>query len=273
MSHAEAVRRSYSARANDLACRDFSVRLGRFLRARLKQCAELIGAIADDPRVLRACRRGWEAGHYARLLHWRDAGFKARVIYDIGANAGKWSEMAQDVFQPEHIHLFEPQPDLAATALGGRPAGANWMLQPVALGAEAGQALLNVTQNGAASSLLAPARTVREWGLETLRQEPVRVVRLDDYAGEEKLPPPDLVKIDVQGSEGRVLAGGKAVLAAARRMVLEASLESVYEGQPLVAEVLHDLAALGFKLESLSEGARLWPNPPSQVDLWLVKGD
>lgn len=227
--------------------------------------------LADDPRVLTAWRRGWEVEHYVRLMRWRDRGVAVRVIYDIGANVGKWSEMAQSIFDPEATYLFEPQIRLGELAMARQPISANWKVLPVALGAAESQSPLNVTQNGAASSLLRPVRSVPEWGLETVRQEIVRVVDLDRYAISEHLPNPDLVKIDVQGSESLVLAGGMKTLATARILVVEASLESVYAGEPLFSEVMGKLVDLGFTLEDISEGARLWPGPPSQVDLWLKK--
>jgi hypothetical protein len=96
-------------------------------------------------------------------------------------------------------------------------------------------------------------------------------VPLDILAKQQKLPRPDLVKIDVQGFEGRVLAGGEETLRQAKRMVVEVSLHPLYDGQSLMPEILHLLSNWGFVLEDLHETFRQWPGRLWQVDLWLVR--
>jgi hypothetical protein len=86
-------KRSFVARTNDLACRDWSARLTRFARSELRRWCAAGVMLADDPRVLRAWRRKWDTAHFIKLLRWHDDGFRPGVVYDIGAHEGLWSEM------------------------------------------------------------------------------------------------------------------------------------------------------------------------------------
>jgi FkbM family methyltransferase len=270
MSQTSAASRPFFARANDLHCRDWSARLSRFIRARLHQLASRSLLFADDPRVCSAWRRGWEAAHYLRLLRWRDAGFRPRIIYDIGAHLGLWSEMAQVVFCPDTIFLFEPQREFQDKVRARQPRDTHWEIVPVALGEREEVRSMHVTQNAAASSLLAPATAgvPANWGTQPVRREEVAVAPLDSLVTKRPMPGPDLVKIDVQGFERAVLAGGRETLLEAQRLVIEVSLHPIYQGQALLPEVVQTLSGLGFQMEDMNEGCRPWPGPVSQVDLW-----
>jgi FkbM family methyltransferase len=249
-----------------------SARCSRFLRAKLQRFCQAGLLLADDPRVLTAWKRGWDGSHHVRLLRWRDEGFHPKAVYDIGAHAGFWSEMAQAVYSPDRIFLFEPQRALQEQARARQPAGAVWEVVPAALGDREEIQWINVTENAAASSLLPPeAVGMESWGTRPMRREEVSVMRLDRLASTRNLPPPDLVKIDVQGYERPVLAGGRETLAQAQRIVIEVSLLEIYQGQPLLPEVAEILAGWGFEIEDISEACRLWPGPVSQVDLWWKK--
>ncbi|MCI0539734.1 MAG: FkbM family methyltransferase [Verrucomicrobiales bacterium] len=273
MSQSTAASRTFFSRANDIRCRDWSARLSRFLRARLHRLASAGLLFADDPRVCSAWKHGWEASHYLRLLRWRDTGFRPRCVYDIGAHVGCWSEMAEATFHPEQIFLFEPQHEFHDQARTRQPEKANWEVVPLALGDRDEIQTMNVTENPAASSLLTPdaGGVPASWGATPVRREEVRVVRLDGLVPARAMPSPDLVKIDVQGYERAVLAGGKETLSEAQRIVIEVSLQPIYRGQALLPEVVQTLSHWGFELDDISEGCRPWPGPVSQVDLWLKR--
>jgi len=248
-------------------------RLVRFLRARAFQFCTKASALTQEPRLLAAWRHGWDNDHYRRLLHWCDEGFRPSVIYDIGAHAGCWAEMCQALFEPKICCLFEPQNDYLQEARKRQPRGANWIFVPVALGDVAQEETIHLTQNRAASSLLPP---LHHTGLQAdtaeIGTEQVRILPLDEIARTEKLPPPDLVKIDVQGFEAKVIAGGASVLRGAQRIVVETSLAQIYRGQPLIPEVLFALTQWGFRLTDFSDAYRSWPNDQLwQVDLWFKR--
>ena len=81
------------------------------------------------------------------------------------------------------------------------------------------------------------------------------------------LKPPVLVKIDVQGSEGRVLEGAAASLPAIDAIVVEMSIVPLYEGQPLLPEVRASLEEAGFAYRgAFTEGRSGTTGERIQVD-------
>lgn len=273
MSNLTAEEASFWQRSNDLADRSITNRLVRFLRARVfRFCAEA-SALAQEPRLLTAWRHGWDGDHYRRLLRWRDEGFRPNVVYDIGAHTGCWAQMCQAVYQPTTCCLFEPQREYLEQARKRQSANVQWILLPVALGEAEREETIRLTKNRAASSLLPPLQ------IESLRadttemgQQQVPVLPLNEVAHRERLPLPDLVKIDVQGFEGKVIAGGMSTLRGAQRIVVETSLNQIYRGQPLLPEVLFTLNQCGFRLSDFSDACRSWPSGELwQVDLWFKR--
>ena len=78
-------------------------------------------------------------------------------------------------------------------------------------------------------------------------QVAVRVSTLDATLADVTLTRPLLVKIDVQGTEDLVIAGGRATLAEAAVVIIETSFEPLYEGQPLFDHIYRLMCADGFE--------------------------
>lgn len=265
---------SFWKRSNDLQNRQWPFRLARFLRARMRRLGSRIVELADEPRAFQAWTQGWDIEHFIRLTRWRDQGFRPRVIYDIGAHSGAWAEMCQVLFGPDECVLFEPQPDLQIEAgKRQRRLGARWRILPFGLGARNEKQTLYVTENGAASSMLAPVQgsVPKDWGTAAVAQKEVEVLSLDSAFAQHQLPRPDLVKIDVQGYEGQVIDGGRGVLAQAERLIVEVSLRPIYQGQALLPAILQILSQCGFELEDMNEACREWSGQLWQTDLWMKR--
>jgi len=77
------------------------------------------------------------------------------------------------------------------------------------------------------------------------RQVPLRTQALDEVAG---LPDIDVLKMDVQGAEAEVLAGGTKRLKDAIAVVTEVRFYRIYEGEPMFGDVDVALRAMGFRL-------------------------
>jgi hypothetical protein len=64
------------------------------------------------------------------------------------------------------------------------------------------------------------------------------------------LPPPVLLKIDVQGYEVEVLRGATELLRRVKHAVIEASLTPMYQGETLFEGVESFMGECGFRFES-----------------------
>ncbi len=130
-----------------------------------------------------------------------------RVFWDVGANMGFYSWLLMTADPALQVVLFEPDPDnillLQATI-------AHAGLQRVALVTAAASAVTGMARfvmdadSGSTSHLESGGSGVGGSVIE------VETTTLDTELG--RHPPPDLMKIDVEGAEGLVLAGASALM-------------------------------------------------------------
>ena len=169
----------------------------------------------------------------------RRQGYTPRVVLDVGANVGSWTEMAREHFPTADYHLVEPQPSLRAgleSVAGAR--GRVYGVALTGLGVEAVEMAGSgpgayVSPDGDAETVRVPAATLDGLFAEALRAE--------DRA---------LVKIDVEGHEMAVLSGAAAVLAAAEVAIVEVAFFKVngWAERPLMTEVARAFEDAGFLL-------------------------
>lgn len=193
-----------------------------------------------------------------------DAGLVAHLplgepitLVDVGAHKGEFAEVVRRHCGLRAALLVEPQPDLAA-ALRQRFPQPAIRVANVAVSDVAGKQPFEILEADSCSSLL----TVRpEAGFEDraidvrVRQRvDVEVRTLDGLVGEH-LPSGtiDLLKIDTQGNELRVLDGGAAALERTRLLWIEVSFRSLYEGDATFDRVHARLSQLGCRLYSLHD--------------------
>ncbi|HKU15253.1 MAG TPA: FkbM family methyltransferase [Steroidobacteraceae bacterium] len=206
-------------------------------------------------RFIRQClrRRGIELSRYSwpQLI----ATVAPDVVLDIGANVGQYAQELRAAGYRKRIVSFEPL-SAAHAELVRRSAGdASWSIAPrMALGDREGEERIHIAGNSFSSSLL----TMRELHRQAapaaayVDSETVHVRRLDAVAPEyvhsgERC----LIKIDTQGYEQRVLAGGPQTLAGAAALQFEASLTPLYDGEATLQTLLDQVAATGLELWSL----------------------
>lgn len=127
------------------------------------------------------------------------------VVYDVGANLGFFSMLAARLVGPDgRVYAFEPAPENAEAI--GRNAELNLLgnitVIPKAVSARAGTARLQIVDDQSWSRL-------EEYGEHpgTERVLEVETVTIDALVDAGELPPPALVKIDVEGAELGVLEG------------------------------------------------------------------
>jgi FkbM family methyltransferase len=191
---------------------------------------------------------GEELKFFTRLASF---GYQPKVIYDIGASNGGWSANINAVFPHARYELFEP---LAGTfepyarqMKENLNAAPHFRLHPIALGEADGTIDMGMTPDGFGSSVHTR---------ESLNMSKVRVPirRLDSYAAEHRLHPPDIIKIDVQASEDAILRGCGELLASAGVLHLETWLRRCYGPRtPLLTELVEWLLPRGFVLVNFGD--------------------
>lgn len=176
------------------------------------------------------------------------------VVYDIGAATGAYASAFAKVTTVSEVIAFEPLADSYAELERRARSMRNIRCFHVALGDETARRDLHRSAWRDTSSFLPVGdKTRREFPLaaEIEGVESVQVARLDDVVSEHRLPAPDVVKIDVQGFEDRVIRGGGATLRSAHLCILEVSFRPLYDRSPLFDDVYMLMRELGFVLTAL----------------------
>lgn len=159
---------------------------------------------------------GREADYIFALMN---AARSANIFYDIGANVGLFSLSAALLHHQLRVFAFEPESlnyERLVANIRRNSLGARITPLQTALGAQPGEVLLE--RQGAHSGLGGHAVLARDQE-SAQAVESVPCHRVDDLVAEGQLPPPNLVKIDVEGFELQVLRGMRNVLAEHRPLV------------------------------------------------------
>lgn len=212
-------------------------------------------------------RRAAKLTHRNALIRLKSLGFAPAVIYDIGAYRGGWTKVAAEVFPDARFALFEANGDHAAGLAACRH---KYFI--AALGASDGAARpFHVPRAGDVTGASLYVENTSHYARSNLQVREVATVRLDTLAMREKLPAPDLVKIDVQGAELEVLAGAAATLAGASALIVEVSLVDYNRGAPLIADVIAALDRDGLRCVDVCEMHRTPANFVLQLDLLFAR--
>jgi FkbM family methyltransferase len=216
----------------------------------------------------RRSRRAAKLSHANALRRLASVGFMPSVIYDIGAYRGDWSRAASEVFPASRFVLFDAnadnEPDLAAT---GHP----YVIRALFSGDVAAKPLF-LPQTGDATGTSLYVENTRHYAEDNLMVRTVPAMRLDSIVAERGLPPPDLVKLDVQGAEVDVMQGGTEALSRCSALILETSFVTYNKNAPLIADVIAAVDRHGWKCVDICELHRARSGIARQMDLLLVKG-
>ena len=168
------------------------------------------------------------------------------VCYDVGANMGLYVRAFAGPFKAGTVVAFEPMRENLELlrqniALADDPAKIR--LIEAALSDRDGEELLQVDDVMTSSAALdrvtggRPSTGREQYGLPALT-ETVKVARLDTIVEQEHLPPPHLIKIDIEGGELLMLRG---------------AIETLRRHRPILVMEMHDLELTRQVLQLLDE--------------------
>jgi FkbM family methyltransferase len=212
-------------------------------------------------------RKAQKLSHRNALTRLKSLGFAPATIYDIGAYRGGWTRLAAEVFPHAQFVLFEANADHAdeLAASGHRHVIA-------ALGAaDGGVRSFHVPRTGDVTGASLYVESTAHYSQPNLQVRELAIAQLDTLVARERLPAPQLIKIDVQGAELDVLAGARETLRHAGALIVEVSLVDYNRNAPLIADVLAAIDREGFKCADLCEAHRTERNFVFQLDLLFVQ--
>jgi FkbM family methyltransferase len=193
----------------------------------------------------------------------KNQNFSPKTIYDIGANKGYWTYECLKYYPNADYYLFEPQLNLKDdihTLLKGHD---NIHLFSVGLGDVNDVLKFTIHERDDSCSF---SFTEQEAKAKGFKQIELPIVRLDSFVRDKDLNPPDILKIDAEGLDLKVLEGAISLLNDIEVVMLEVAIvNNRMENTALnVLNYLHDK---GFKLFDITDMNRPFPN---QV-LWLCE--
>jgi FkbM family methyltransferase len=233
------------------------------LRAFVKKPLNLIGL--DLVRY----RPRYEVGPYAFLQT-----LAIKTIIDIGAHSGEFAEMIRRILPDAQIISFEPLKEEFSELERRMQSVADFKAFNLAVGDENGRMSMHRSDYSQSSSLLPMASLHKEAFPESAghKEETIEVARLDSALRECKLNPEILLKIDVQGYEDRVIAGGSDTLSSCKAIIIEVSFRELYEGQALFDQIYETLKDKGFNYRgNLYQLLSPLDGSPLQADALFVR--
>ncbi len=149
-------------------------------------------------------------------MYWLECDFLIRVLnelqpgdvfYDVGANVGLFTCFAAKTIEEGTVVAFEPFERNASLLQENAAAnGDNVQVQTIALADEWGTESFVQPDDSVGSQIGALAPDREDWN------HVVDIAPADGLVSHGEIPPPDVVKIDVEGAEPRVIKGMEEIL-------------------------------------------------------------
>jgi len=189
-----------------------------------------------------------QASVYSFCAGLAGRGFRPKLIMDVGANRGDWSREALEVFPDAMFVLVEPQSEMAPhlQRFCSETPKSRW-LQVGAADFE-GELQLAVAPDTVSSSFRVSQEEAERYHWKP-RTVPVRTL---DSICRELGSMPDIVKLDVEGYEDKVLAGAKTLVGEVEIFLLELTLFGVKSAAMRFDEYVSLMNELGYQFYDVS---------------------
>ena len=175
-----------------------------------------------------------------------------RTVVDVGAHHGEEIATSLQMFPKAIVHAIEPAPESVEVLRRHYGDAPRVKIHAGSLAEVTGVSTLHTYAASECNSLTAyaPEPSLNRTALGTPGHVPVQTWTLDQFCAEHGLDTIDLLKVDTQGAELRVLTGGVSVLTnrRIRLLVLEVSFVPLYERQAEADEILARLRQCQYRL-------------------------
>ncbi len=174
--------------------------------------------------------------------------YSFNTIIDVGANEGQFALKMRKMFPEATIISFEPIPQVFEKLQDNFKHDKNFISFCLGLGESESTTSFYLNKNSASSSVLPVKEHITHFESATEAEKIIiNINKLDTVLNINELKKPILIKLDVQGYEDKVIAGGTDVLKNASVLLTEVSFVQLYDGQMLFNEINHLLQNSGYK--------------------------
>jgi len=189
-------------------------------------------------------------------------GFDPKHVVDVGANHGNWIREAVNYFPGADYTLVEPQDELKVHVqdLIDRGVHVHWI--NAGASDHSGMLTLNVDPRDCSSTFLQTPRTVKV----AIRRVEVPVRTLNEIVASSSLPIPNMVKIDAEGFDLKVISGASDLLGKTDIFLAEVAV-GPRDLENTALMVIQKMADAGYRFIDITYVDR---SPKSGV-LWLCE--
>ena len=209
---------------------------------------ETEGSVIDIKQFLRELRDPYPfpPAHIEYLNKLKDNGVNPMVIYDIGACVLHWTDRVRKIWPDAEVIAFEAA-DVHEFLY--QEAGVRYHIG--VLSDQSGKDV-DFYQNDEApggnsyyreNPEIQPA-AAQLYADKYLRK--LKTITLDAIVNLKQYPPPDLIKMDVQGAEMDVLKGAQETIKTAKHIILELQVVEYNKGAPLKDVVIEYMDSIGY---------------------------
>jgi len=201
------------------------------------------------------------------LRFLREHGRDCRVVFDVGAQVGNWTEAALRLCPRAQIHAFEPMRATYAQLLARGFPAERVVCNPVGLSDAEGQAAIHTRSTSLYDRTL-PGDERRDGDPET-----VRLTTLTQYCAEQGIAQIDLLKVDAEGHDLAVLRGGEELIRAGRisRIQFEYGTFNIY-ARVLLRDFYEFFAGLPYLIYLVTpKGLVPYPEYPLHLENFAYK--
>jgi FkbM family methyltransferase len=196
-------------------------------------------------------REAWLYGYYDRLVleflrafvqRLNTEGTGQSAFYDIGANIGNHTVFLVDLF--EHVYCFEPNPKALEILKTNVRELTQVKIFPVGLSNEDAQLdfMTGSATNLGNAHIVTPEETYEPMARISVRNG-------DRLIDDEKLVPPTIMKIDVEGHEPEVIAGLEATIKRHKPVIV---MEILARALDKISPIAEQLNACGYRVFKMS---------------------
>ena len=170
------------------------------------------------------------------LIRIKELGFNPKLIFDGGANKGEFTRFCTQLWPEATIACFEVLPHRVTELQEFAQKHPNVKVFPVLLGEENSDRIPFYELEGEAETASSILDATNSFNIPP-KYYPMRTMN-DVIAKDFNGQAPDLVKLDVQGYELEILKGAEDYLAQIQVIIAELAVLELYQGTPLLSEVV-----------------------------------
>jgi len=243
--------------------------LGQIIAVAMNRRREIehagVRLVFSIPDSLSASRVATFSTKEPETLEWVDGMVEGSTLWDVGANVGLYSCYAA---RARGCQVFSFEPSVFNLELLARNIALNGLTERVTIVAlpltdQLGVSTLNLTSTEWGGSLSTFGQDYGHDG-EALRKVfafQTVGISMADACGLLQIPPPDYVKIDVDGIEHLILSGGRELLLAVRGVLIEVNDDFAEQSQACA----HYLSEAGLRLVSKRHSETVEDSPFRQT--------